>query len=242
MRGPGRAKGLIFWSHGVSGDKVQYTAAMPPVIRRLAQAGWDVIKINRNNLHERCGANAASALSGCWSAGGVRHVDDLIDRARKARAQGYDRIIAAGQSFGGAIALEANAKAGNLFYAVIATSPGHGSDATSGSSSRNTYYTLDKMLLDTLAGQRSGRVVVSLPPGDALHPNRDGDPIWPKARQALQAAGVPFVLLGEGMATGGHGIARTSQFDSWFGRCLRDFLDPARPAAAGETRCPPPAA
>lgn len=239
VQGPGRAKGLIFWSHGVSADKVQYTAPAPPVIRRLAQAGWDVIKINRNNLHERCAGGGASALSGCWSAGGTRHVDDLIERATKARAQGYDRIIAAGQSFGGAISLEANAKAASLFYAVLATSPGHGSDAASGSNSRANYYTLDKMLLDTLSSQRSGRVIVSLPPGDALHPNRDGDPIWPKARQALQGTGVPFVLLGEGMGINGHGAVRTTQFGNSFGKCIQDFLDPGRPAAAGETKCPP---
>ena len=242
LRGPGRAKGLILWSHGVSADKVQYTAAAPPMIRRLAQAGWDVIKINRNNLHERCAGSGSNALSGCWTAGGTRHVDDLIDRATRARAQGYDRIIAAGQSFGGAISLEANAKANHLFYAVIATSPGHGSDAESGSNSRNAYYTLDKMLLDTLSRQRSGRVIVSLPPGDALHPNRDGDPIWPKARQALQGTGVPFVLLGEGMGISGHGAVRTNQFSNWFGKCLQDFIDPAQSPAAGETGCQPPSA
>lgn len=241
LDGPGRARGLIFWSHGVSADRVQYTAPVPPVIRRLAQAGWDVIKINRNNLHERCAGGGASALSGCWSAGGTRHVDDLIARATKARAQGYGRIVAAGQSFGGAISLEANARATGLFYAVFATSPGHGSDAASGSNARGNYYTLDKMLLDTLSSQRSGRVIVSLPPGDALHPNRDGDPIWPKVRQALQGTGVPFVLLGEGMRINGHGAARTSQFNVWFGKCLQDFLDPARSTGAGETKCLPPA-
>ncbi len=68
-----------------------------------------------------------------------------------------------------------------------------------------------------------------------------GDPIWPKVRQALQGTGVPFVLHGEGMGINGHGAARTPQFNVWFGKCLQDFLDPARSPGVGETKCPPPA-
>jgi len=235
VRGPGRAKGLIFWSHGVSGKNVEYATTTPPFLRDFVQAGWDVIKIDRNNLYETCTTGGGNLLN-CWT-GGTRHVDDLIERAKAARAQGYQRVIAAGQSFGGAISVEANARAPELFWAVIAMSPGHGSDAADGSGGRGTYYTLDKQLLDVLARQRSGRIVVSLPPFDAYSPNRDSDPIWPKARAALQGTGRPFVLLGEGLPINGHGAATTGQFAAWFGDCLRDFVDPAHAAPAGETKC-----
>ena len=222
------ALGLILWSHGVNGNNDQYKAAPPPFVRRLARAGWDVEKINRNALYEHG-----------WTASGGKHVDDLVQRAHLAIEQGYSRVIAAGQSFGGVISIEANARAPNIFYGVVATSPGHGSDSPSFTvgASRGEYYNLDRYLLDALAGQHNGRLVVSLPPGDLLHPNRDGDPIGPKVRKILLSSGLPFVQFDETLPITGHGAAYTNQFDTWFGGCLQTFLDPRRSAPPGETRC-----
>ena len=242
VQGPAKAKGLVLWSHGVDSNLVQYATPASLLMRRLAQAGWDIVKIDRNNLYERCAGGMAGNLSNCWSAGGARHVDDLLERAKQAKAQGYARIIAAGQSFGGAISVEANAKAPGLFYAVVATSPGHGSDAANaGGSTSAAYYNLDRQLLTTLAAQRTARVVLSLPPLDAFHPNRNDDPIWPKARAALQDDGLPFALFGDGLPINGHGAANTNQFSNWFGACIVAFLDPARSPPAGETKCEAPA-
>lgn len=237
IQGPGRAKGLVLWSHGVAGKTDEYRNPAPPFVRKLAHAGWDVVKVNRNGLHESCAGGGSFAQ--CW-VGGARHVDDLVQRTRQAQAQGYARIVAAGQSFGGAISAEANAKAPGLFHAVIATSPGHGSDAGSGSSTRGVYYTLDQQLLDVLQKQRSGRIVISLPPGDQLHPNRYGDPIGPKVNRILVSSGLAFVQFDESLPISGHGAARTNQFAAWFGDCLREFVDPARMPPPGQTRCPPP--
>jgi hypothetical protein len=231
VRGPGASAGLILWNHGMDGHNDQYKTAPPFVVRRLARSGgWDVVKLNRNPLHERG-----------WTASGNKHVDELVQRARQARTQGYARVIAAGQSYGGAIALEANARAADVFYGVFAVSPGHGSDASSpGGSTRGIYFILDKYLLDPLAGQNNARVVVSVPPGDALHPNRDSDPIGPKIRKLLLARGLPFVQFDETLPITGHGAAYTGQFDAWFGPCLQAFLDPRRAVPPGETRCAPP--
>ena len=99
--------------HGVSGDNEQYKYPPAPVLRRFESAGWDVVKINRNNLYEHG-----------WTSSGVRHRDDAIERARAAKASGYKSVILAGQSYGGAISLEANAKAAGI-DGVMALSPGH---------------------------------------------------------------------------------------------------------------------
>lgn len=239
VRGPGKAKGLIFWSHGVWRDQVQYATPVPRFVRLLAADGWDVVRINRNNLHEKCDKPLGTMMR-CWSISGVRHTEDLVQRARQARAGGYGRIVAAGQSFGGAISLEANAKTPEPFYAVIATAPGHASDIGDGSASSGIYYTLDKQLLDVLAAQRGARVVLVLPPNDTLVPHRYRDPMGPKARKALTAAGLPFVELDESLPINGHGAVRTTQFAAWFGACIRDFMDPSRSVPAGETACPSP--
>ncbi len=231
IRGPGRALGLILLSHGVDGLKDAYKGPPPLFVRRLARAGWDVIKVNRNGLYEHG-----------WSGSGLKHVDDLVQRARQAQTQGYAKVIAAGQSFGGVISLEANARFPDTFFGVVALSPGHGSDspAYTVGASTGQYYNLDGYLLATLAGQHNGRIVLSLPPGDLLHPNRDSDPIGPKAHKTLLSTGLPFVQFDESMPITGHGAAYTAQFDVWYGGCLQAFLDPRRSPPAGQTRCATP--
>jgi pimeloyl-ACP methyl ester carboxylesterase len=151
VRGPAQAKGLVLWSHGLDGRKAQYEYPPPPIVRGLALAGWDVIKINRNNLVERE-----------WYYTGVRHTDDALQRAQAAKASGYKAVILAGQSYGGGISVEANTKALGI-DGVLALSPGYGSDATiSGDIYRqHSYY-----LLESLSAQKGGRVVVLTAPHD----------------------------------------------------------------------------
>jgi pimeloyl-ACP methyl ester carboxylesterase len=197
-----------------------------------------VLRINRNGLYERCGGGGAGSISQCWDGGGTKHVKDLLERARQARAAGYQRVVAAGQSFGGAISVEANAAAPDLFYAMLAFSPGHGSDAGGGSA--NAYYNLDRQILDVVGRQKSGRVVISFPADDNYHPNRWNDPIGPKARTLLQTSGLPFVVFDNTSPIHGHSAVRLTEFSKYYGDCLRDFLEPSKTPPAGETKCPPP--
>jgi pimeloyl-ACP methyl ester carboxylesterase len=238
VRGPGKAKGLVFWSHGVDGTNEQFRGVPPLIMLRLAENGWDVVKINRNNLYERCGSQSVGSMSSCRE-GGLKHVADLVERARRARAQGYDKIIAAGQSFGGAISLEAAARAPDLFYGVVALSPTQSSDVGDGRFSSGAYASLDRQLLDVLARIHS-RLVIALPPADALSPNRYNDPIGPKVRPVLSADGIPFIQFDETLPINGHAAGTTEQFNAWFGVCIRDFLDPAKSPPNGETKCRSP--
>lgn len=95
-RGPEKALGLIIWNHGVIGrhDASQY--GVPRYVVRLHGAGWDVREIQRDAMNE----------SG-WTSAGMLHVRRTIEEAQAATAQGYKRIVLAGQSFGGGIAQEA---------------------------------------------------------------------------------------------------------------------------------------
>lgn len=214
VKGPNRAKGLVLWSHGVNGDKEQYKSPPPPIVRRLEQAGWDVVKINRNNLYEHG-----------WSSSGVRHRDDAIERAQAAKANGYKSVILAGQSYGGAISLEANAKAAGI-DGVQALSPGHGSDAASGATGYgNIYRNLNHYLLDALPAQKGGRVVMLTAPDNAYHPDCSvGSGFGAQMRAAL-AARVPrsdaagrsrrdrmqFAAAPASLPEGGHYQARPSR-------------------------------
>ena len=77
-KGPAQANGVLFWSHGVAGKDPQYHVPPPEIIKDFARAGWDVVKIQRNNLHENG-----------WTASGRQHVADLVERVKKAHEQGY---------------------------------------------------------------------------------------------------------------------------------------------------------
>jgi len=239
VHGPGKAKGLVIWSYGVDGTKEAFRSSTPPIMRALATAGWDVVRVNRNNLYETC-FTATGNMMNCWSGGGVKHTADLVERGRQARAAGYDKVVAAGHSFGGAIALEAGAKAAGTFHGIIALSPGHGSDAGNGTSSHGTYYSLDKQILDALSVQHARRLIIAFPPGDAIHPNRYSDPIGPKVHTALVGTGLPFVQFDESLPITSHFAPLSNQFSVWFGGCIADFLEPASTPVAGQTICPAP--
>ena len=229
-KGPAAARGVMFWSHGVSGKLEQYHAPPPEVVRDFARAGWDVVKIQRNNLHENG-----------WTASGTRHVTDLVERIEKAHAQGYRRIIAAGQSYGGAISIEASARTDKLF-AVFATGPGHGSDTcgtVSGSQGGHRIAdTLQRRLSEALSRMTAPRAIVVMAAKDECQGFNDPGPA---IRAGLAAAPGKFVFLDETMPMAGHSAAFLPQFRTWYGACVQRFLDPDVEPTGKETRCPPPA-
>lgn len=226
ISGPQDARGIVFWSHGVNGKNVQWKGKPAPYIKAFASNGWDIVKINRNNLHE-CG----------WTCSGVKHVADLKQRAQKARAEGYKHIVAAGQSYGGAISLEA-AEVPGLIDVVIAAAPGHGSDACgSGSGAGRISDTLTGQLVTSIAKVKSPRIVLTMADGDECMGFNN-----PTAalRQALVKSGTQFVFLDDQMPIRGHGAANSHQFAAWYQLCLVSFANPQNTPDGKETRCAPP--
>jgi dienelactone hydrolase len=227
-KGPDKATGVLFWSHGVAGQLPQYQYAPPEVIKDFARAGWDVVKIQRNYTHEHG-----------WSTSGTKHVADLVERVKKARDQGYKYIIAAGQSYGGAISLEASART-DLLFGVIAFAPGHGSDACgtqAGFSSRRISDNLQRQLSDTITAIKSPRVSVLMADGDECQGFNEPSKL---IKAALERTASHFLQFDATMPVRGHGAAGTGQFRAWYGKCLLAFLDPGQQPAAKETRCPNP--
>jgi pimeloyl-ACP methyl ester carboxylesterase len=220
--GPEKARGLIIWSHGLNGKNPQWQGAPPDIIRDAAGAGWDVMKVNRNSLHETS-----------WVDSGRKHVAHVVSLGQKAKADGYRRIVAAGQSYGGAISIEAAAAAPDLFHGIFASGPGHGSDSCFGGPSLTTSQGLVPLLTRAIEAHRAQRTVLLMAPGDACQGiNRPTSPI----RTALQSTGRPFVFLDDSIAVAGHGAVYTAQFRAWYRTCFLDFLA-KETVAAGETTC-----
>jgi len=230
-KGAAAAKGVVFWSHGVSGKLAQYDSPPPAIMRDFARAGWDVVKVQRNNLHENG-----------WSVSGGRHVADLVERIEKAHAQGYRRIVAAGQSYGGAISIEASARTDRLF-GVLATGPGHGSDTCGGSATgarggARLADTVQRQLADAISRMKAPRAIVVMAAKDECQGFNDPGP---SIRAALAATPGKFLFLDEAMPLAGHTAAFLAQFRTWYGECIQRFLDPDLEPAGKETTCPHPA-
>ena len=214
--GAERAHGVVIWSHGISGTTESYLAPVPPVLRLLQVRGWDVVAVKRHNLAE---TDAESSIA--------RAVARTLDEVRSRRAAGYRRIVLAGQSFGGHVALEAGDSNPDIF-AVVAMAPGLRPKAAWGA--------LDPTVTERqLARLRVDRVALVLPSDDAVFGSTARGP---GARAVLDARRAAYFMVDESTDIRGHTGGMTGRFALRYGECLAEFL--AAPVVTpGRFACPP---
>jgi pimeloyl-ACP methyl ester carboxylesterase len=200
--GPAKAQGIIIWNHGISDTSAQWRAPAPLVLRLLQSRGWDVVIIKRHNLAE---AGADYSL--------YRAVERTTEEIRRQRRSGYRKIVLAGQSFGGYVALEAAEQSPDVF-AVIAMAPGV---RASGAAGR-----LDPAVTErSLKRLKIERVAVVFPKDDGLfgYMVRGG-----RANKILSARARPYLLIDETSEITGHAGGTAGAFTLSYGACLNDFL------------------
>ncbi len=221
-KGPQAALGLVIWNHGVRGNHEQGTAPPPRFLRKVAEAGWDIVKIKRDPMQE---SN--------WTTSGLRHVARTVEEVARARDQGYRRVVLAGQSYGGAITLEAARR--TEVYAIIPSAPGTGVSAVElGSPMINAQGS--SQLYAGLTDGRFERAIPILPFADEY---ASGSPErGRRAREILSARGVAFLPLDDGSTRlVGHGASGTTLMDFAYGACVVAFLDPAKAPQAKLNSC-----
>src|SRR5216684_2862026 len=220
-KGPAQALGLVIWNHGVDGHLPQYKGPPIPAIEGLAARGWDVIKLNRNPVWENS-----------WSNAGRRHVASVAEEVAAARKEGYRRIVVAGQSYGGAIALAAAGAIDGL-WAVIATAPGTGQEMRNDHTAGDKWtQAIAQQTYEQLHGARSTRLVVVFPDADEFIGIKRGA----NARAILAEKHLSFVIVDETAPLKGHHAAYSDAFNP-SAACIGYFLDPATRVAGGEFRC-----
>jgi len=149
----------------------------------------------------------------------------VLEEIQAQRERGYRKIVVAGQSFGGRVALEVGTLASDLF-ATIAMAPGM--ETTVGNS--RTQAPTD----ERLRRAKVERLVVVFPAQDELFGNiergRTAAPVLANRER-------PYLLLDETAGLKGHAGGTGGNFTLRYGRCLETFLS-APTVPSGAFSCP----
>lgn len=200
QRGPRAAAGLVIWSHGVTAGSDNTNGPPHGYINRLRDAGYDVYDFDRRWPDYR------------------KDLATLQAAVQAVRAEGYQRVIVAGQSVGAWLSLEAAAK-GAPVDAVIAAAPARfGKEVGSRRRDNNR-----DELMPVLEKLRERNVAVTLMffTGDEYDPG--GTSL--RARDVLSHGGAARVLLLDAPpGITGHGGGASLKFVLTYGDCIRDFV------------------
>lgn len=222
FRGPKEAAGAIIWGHGraalVNGVREdRRTAPTAPLMRALAFAGWDLFRADRAPEKDNNTDGLALTLEG-------------IERLR---AMGYQRVVLAGQSAGGWLALTAMGKVEGV-HAVIALAPASHGNRTVRTSRRDLAL---KDFEGLLAARRdpATRVVVALFADDDYDP--DPEARVRMLRAAAKQPGMPLLLIDRPQAFKGHSAGTTIKMARDYGACVRDFVRTEESVKPGVRTC-----
>jgi dienelactone hydrolase len=208
LLGPGAAKGAVIWNHGVNflyGTEGS-TAPLPVFLTLFRDHGWDVFRLLRPRMSEEPRGSSA----------------EIAATAERLKANGYARIVLAGQSGGAWLSLMAAGKS-DAIHAVIANAPAwYGTD-------RPNYYKNGFILLDYVAAIRRGRILIGYFKDDPYDPGGRAA----KSAELLEAHHVAHIVLDRPAGFHGHFSGMTALFLRRFGRCLLQV--------AGEGKMPDPA-
>lgn len=204
--GPARARGVLIWLHGsYDSDQFRLPPLAQPWVGRMAALGYDIWRLDRTPGHDRLEASARA----------------LIEGARTLRQRGYRRIVVAGHSRGGFIALWALADP-RLVEAVAAISPAaHGTDPKRRAAA-----------LAAFAARMKAIPREHHDPARFAFVTLRDDPLEPGAarrialaRSAARHTGLKLLVIDRPKAPTGHMGGYEPEFDALFGACLAAFLD-----------------
>jgi dienelactone hydrolase len=220
LKGPAAAKGAVIWSHGKGFGVNDALTPNPTYLSLLRDDGWDVFRLNRVDEFKEYGGNQSNTtLDTPPKAARLSATVDTV------AAQGYRRVVLAGQSYGAWLSLLVAGKRRDL-AAVIALSPAaYGTQRQEPTGYiRNASY-----LYDMVEAIGAGRVLIALFRDDPYSPERRG----PKIERALEGHQVPHLVIDEPEIPTGHGGGNSRLFAALYGNCVRATLDdPVMPTLA----------
>lgn len=205
------AAGAIVFGHGRGANNADYRGAQPQVwVRHFNLAGYDVFRFDRHP-----NGDEAEVAAG-W----------LRDGLARLRAQGYRRIVVAGQSRGGWNALQMLDTPGLADVVIAVAAAAHGQGG-----SMNLNAQVDQ--LRTLVGRANApaaRVAFVQFALDPFVADADGRAALMRDRLAPRVGALLLIDRPEGFS--GHGAGQQWQFADRFGACLVAFATAADPPRA----------
>ncbi|HVH76105.1 MAG TPA: alpha/beta fold hydrolase [Stellaceae bacterium] len=200
LLGPKAAKGLVVWSHGRSIYTEDMKSPTPPYLRVLRAAGWDVLRFDRLRDGDTLGSSSRR----------------LARHAAQFKAEGYKRVVLAGQSFGAFLSLMA-ADQSAAVDAVVATAP-----AAFGSF--QDFYDSWRLnatrLYPVLQQVKRARVMLFFFHNDNFDPGGRGS----RSREILAKRGLGYAVVDQPEYFTGHLAASSGLFLRRFGSCISRFI------------------
>jgi hypothetical protein len=223
-RGPAEAAGIVLWNHGQHSKVPTWQNAPSPVMRLFAERGWEIRLIQRN---ERCEST--------WEFKGGDYVANLVREVNRARADGYKRLLTAGQSYGAGIALGASGSTDRI-DGVLAFALSHGRGSC------RDAFKIKQGMIDTQAGYirdgiqqaRSPRLLISMGADDQCV----GHSFTPMIDAELAKKQAAYIHFDESMPFTGHQAANLPAYAKLFGDCIFGFFTQVPGPSVGRTFCP----
>jgi pimeloyl-ACP methyl ester carboxylesterase len=211
--GPGKAKGVVVWSHGRSITTEDSKSPTPAYLQALRDDGWDVLRFDRLSRGDTL----------------TDSTKRLVEHTAALKKKGYKQVVLAGQSFGAFLALMAADNSSEV-DAVVATAP-----AAYGSF--DEFYESWRLnatkLYPLLEQVRRARVMLFYFHGDGFDPGGRGD----RSRDILSGRGLGYAVVDQPAYLTTHWAASSGLFLRRFGDCIRDFAN--KDGLNGEMVCTP---
>lgn len=210
--GPQAAEGVVVWSHGYGGRMADHRErSAPGVLALLNDAGWDVLRFDRDPAEDDLPVALATMRRGL----------PLLDQA------GYRRVVLAGQSRGGWQSVMLAAEQPEAIHAVLAFAP-----AAHGESARpNNLAAALEDFRRLLAGlpEAGPRIAITAFAGDPYDPDPAARAVMVGEAAARRSA--PTLAVFPEPPIQGHSAVNDWRFTRAFGGCLLTLVQGATAAA-----------
>ncbi|MDB5526037.1 MAG: hypothetical protein JWM58_3800 [Rhizobium sp.] len=211
-KGPALAEGIVYFVDGLDSynrSRDDYRATYPYLYGLNTKADWDVINAKFPNA-ERYSFRSIPRSS-----------KYLLGRLQQLKAQGYRKIVLAGQSWGAWVTVDVarRAEATKLIDAILLTAPAnYGTREFDGKP--NAYFIRNKTeYLENIKAIRIPTIATFFR-DDEFDPGGRG----PITRDTLKANNVPALVIDNPADLPGHGAGWLPEFDQSYGACISAFL------------------
>jgi pimeloyl-ACP methyl ester carboxylesterase len=212
-KGPALAEGVIYFVDGLnsySRSRDDYHVTYPYIYGLNNRDGWDVIAAKFPNA-ERYSFRSQP-----------RSAKYVIERLAELRAQGYKRVVLAGQSWGAWLTVDVarQKEAQPLIDAILLTAPANYGTRDWGGKP-NPYFDLNKT--EFLQNIKDIRIptIATFFRDDEFDPGGRG----PVTRDTLARNHVAALVIDGPAGFIGHGAGWMPEFDYTFGTCINTFLE-----------------